>query len=74
MFGAAKMRTPHALTLVRVHGSPLDGDLVTLELHSAVRLRRHAVPNLRAHRFSLETCDGRRLSAHVHVQEPHEEV
>jgi len=64
----------HALTLAIVDGSPFDGELVALELHSAVRLRSHTVADLHAHRFGLETCDGRRLSAHVHEQKPHKEV
>jgi len=57
-----------------VSGSPLDGELVAPELHCAARLRSHTVADLHAHRFGLETCDGHRLSAHVHVQKPHEKV
>src|SRR5215469_4530315 len=57
-----------------VRGSSLDRELVALERHGAVRLRSHTVADLHAHRFGPETCDGRRLSAYVHVQEPYEEV
>ena len=69
---AAAAFTPGARGAVLV--SPLYGELVALEVHSAVRLRSHTVADLHAHRFGLETCYGRRLSAHVHIQEPHEEV
>jgi hypothetical protein len=49
----------HALTLVIVHGSSLDGELVALEFHSAVRFRRHTVANLCTHIASvLKTAIG----------------
>jgi hypothetical protein len=64
----------HALALVTVHGLSFDGEFVALELHSAIRLRRHTVAVLHAHRFGLETCDRHHLSAHVHIQKPHKEM
>ena len=74
-FSDIRATPERSLTIaVTVPGSPLDGELVALERHGAARLGSHTVADLHAHRFGLETCDGRRLSAYVHVQKPYEEV
>src|SRR5690348_7836597 len=54
--------------------SPLDGELVTLVFHGAVRLGRHTVASLHTHSLVLEAGDRYRRPAHMHIQEPHEEM